>query len=408
VIIGMITTWWMPEPKIEHEDEAISFSTRIVEPFRAFFSRGVGSALLIALFMILYKLGDNMAMALATPFYMDVGFSNTMIGTTAKAGALWASIIGGIVGGIVMIKIGINRALWIFGVVQVISIVGFALLASNSPILDIVEQRPYSSLDEASIVPSAEHNSWLTVRTSRSSQKLSINEVSFAVFKERYAWSDDQIAEIIQKRGERLFRDAEDWSMRTEQLVPNDAVFHIWAHDASKEDLMHLLQVTEQHAKALLQLREQKGPFSASKQWSTDLTMQRKMDQVFYFPLDINTAKSQQLGQIPFLKPNAWLLFWVISFEYLGVGLGTAAFVAFTARATDKRYTATQYALLTSLAGLPRTFSSALTGFIIEAIGYVSFFFLCTMLALPGMILLIWVAPWNAEDSSRKKHEKSS
>ena len=86
----------------------------------------------------------------------------------------------------------------------------------------------------------------------------------------------------------------------------------------------------------------------------------------------------------------------VVFFEYLGVGLGTAAFVAFTARATDKRYTATQYALLTSLAGLPRTVSSALTGFMIEAIGYVSFFLLCTMIALPGMILLLWVAPWNA------------
>ena len=85
----------------------------------------------------------------------------------------------------------------------------------------------------------------------------------------------------------------------------------------------------------------------------------------------------------------------VIAVEALGSGLGTAAFVAFIARATDPRYTATQFALFTSLAAVPRTVVNASTGWIVAQTGWFDFFLLCTLLALPGMALLLRVAPWN-------------
>jgi PAT family beta-lactamase induction signal transducer AmpG len=88
----------------------------------------------------------------------------------------------------------------------------------------------------------------------------------------------------------------------------------------------------------------------------------------------------------------------VISFEYLGVGMGTAAFTAFIARETSKTYAATQFALFTALAALPRTFANASTGVIVEQVGWVNFFLLCAVLALPGMVLLAWVAPWRGTD----------
>jgi len=90
-----------------------------------------------------------------------------------------------------------------------------------------------------------------------------------------------------------------------------------------------------------------------------------------------------------------WLLAVVISFEYLGVGMGTAAFTAFIARETSRTYAATQFALFTALAALPRTFANASTGVIVEQIGWLNFFLLCAILALPGMVILIWVAPWS-------------
>ncbi|MDD3354825.1 AmpG family muropeptide MFS transporter [Zoogloea sp.] len=106
----------------------------VVEPFREFFGRhGVRSALLVLAFIFLYKLGDSLCTALATPFYLDMGFTKTEIGLIAKNAGLWPSVIGGLLGGLWMVKLGINRALWVFGVVQWVSIYGFVWLAWLGP-----------------------------------------------------------------------------------------------------------------------------------------------------------------------------------------------------------------------------------------------------------------------------------
>ena len=102
----------------------------VVEPFQEFFSRkGTKQAALVLLFIFLYKLGDSMATSLVTPFYLDMGFSKTDIGLIAKNAGLWPAVIAGILGGIWMLKLGINKALWLFGVVQVVTILGFVWLA---------------------------------------------------------------------------------------------------------------------------------------------------------------------------------------------------------------------------------------------------------------------------------------
>ena len=87
----------------------------------------------------------------------------------------------------------------------------------------------------------------------------------------------------------------------------------------------------------------------------------------------------------------------VIGAEAVGVGLGTAAFVSYMARETNPAFTATQLALFTSLSAVPRTFINATTGYLIEWLGYVHFFWLCFILALPGMFLLLKVAPWGGD-----------
>ena len=74
--------------------------------------------------------------------------------------------------------------------------------------------------------------------------------------------------------------------------------------------------------------------------------------------------------------------------------MGTAAFTAFIARETSRIFAATQFALFTAMASIPRAVTSASTGFIVDEIGWYRFFLLCALLALPGMLLLIWVAPW--------------
>lgn len=228
---GMLMALWVDEPVIACGAPR-TLRQAVVEPFREFIVRaGLKDALVILAFIFFYKLGDSMATALATPFYLDLGYAKSDIGLIAKHAGLWPAVIGGLLGGLWMVSLGINRALWLFGIVQVVSILGFAWLAALGP-------------------------------------------------------------------------------------QPN-----------------------------------------------------------------IDGAALARLAA-------------VIGFEALGVGLGTAAFVAFIARATHPAYTATQFALFTSLAAVPRTFINATTGWLVETLGWMPFFLLCALLALPGMALLVEVAPW--------------
>ena len=111
----------------------------IVEPLREFIQRkGFKGALLFLAFLFCYKLGDNMATALSTPFYMDLGFSKTVIGSTVKLVSFWATLLGSFVGGVGIYKMGINKSLWVFGFLQWISIFGFALLAQSGPLISVL------------------------------------------------------------------------------------------------------------------------------------------------------------------------------------------------------------------------------------------------------------------------------
>ena len=224
MLVGVITTLVIAEVS----DDSLAPQTMkeaVIEPFKEFFSRdGVGSALAILAFVVLYKLGDNMAVALETPFFLDMGYSLTEIGSVAKVAKLWSAIAGGALGGILMLKFSINRALWVFGFVQMATILGYV---------------------------------WLST------------------------------------------------------------VGH-----------------------------------------------------------------------------NLTALFAMVSAEYIGVGLGAIALTAFIARETSLGFTATQFALFSSLFAIPRVVANASTGFIIEAIGYTQFFLLCTSLAIPGMLMLFKIAPW--------------
>lgn len=224
ILPGVLTTLMTPEPVIAAGTPK-SMREAVFEPLKEYFSRN--GAVVILAFILLYKLGDTMASAITTPFYLDIGFTKTEIGAVVKLFGFWATIIGSLAGGVIMIKLGINRALWVFGFLQALSTAGFAVLA-------------------------------------------------------RIGYS------------------------------------------------------------------------------------------------------------IPVLSG-------VIAFENLSSGMGTAAYAAFMASITNKRFTATQYALLSSLMGVPRVIASAPTGFLAKNIGWENFFISCTLIAIPGMLLLLKFAPWSGK-----------
>lgn len=217
---------------LKEKDETVppkNLKEAIIEPWREFFTRnGVSFAVSVMLFVCLYKIGLSMCTALATPFYIDLGYNLTTIGIVAKNIGLWCMVIGALLGGLLMLKIGINKALWLFGITQMLSITGFALL-----------------------------------------------------------------------------------------------------------------------------------------------------------------AKSGESG-----TPSVWFLSFAIGAESLGSGLATAAFVSFIATTTNRKFTATQFALLTSVSAIPRTFCNASTGYLVEALGWTSFYWLCLLISVPGLLLLFKIAPW--------------
>ncbi len=92
---------------------------------------------------------------------------------------------------------------------------------------------------------------------------------------------------------------------------------------------------------------------------------------------------------------EAYVLNIVLAIKESSIHLGTAAFIAFIARMTNPVYAATQFALFTALAAVPRTLANAVTGVLVEQIGWTGFFLLCVVVAVPGMLLLFRVAPWN-------------
>ncbi|WP_158971892.1 AmpG family muropeptide MFS transporter [Paraglaciecola sp. L3A3] len=231
MLVGLISTLLIKESSTPG-DEPQTLRSAVIEPFKEFFQRsGWQDAMWILLFIILYKLGDSMATALETPFFMDMGFSTVEIGSIAKISKTIGATVGTILGGVAMIKLGINRSLWVFGGFQIVSILGYVLLS--------------------------------------------------------------------------------------------------------------------------------------------------------------------MVGY------NHFVLALASGLEYLGVGLGSVALIAFMAKSTNKHFTATQFALLTSIAVIPRTFVSAATGYIIESVGYTQFFVICFVCALPGMLMLFKIAPWNDSKQSQ-------
>jgi PAT family beta-lactamase induction signal transducer AmpG len=241
VIMGacVLVTLCAPEPAVG-AGRPRSLAESFIGPFVEFFTRrnDVRKALLVLVFIVIYKLGDNLANHMSIPFYLQLGFSNTEIGTIAKIFGTGALLLGVFVGGVLTLRMALYRSMFVIGVLQALSTACFVMLA-------------------------------------------------------------------------------------------------IAGHD------------------------------------------------------------------------RAWLAT-VIAFENLTVGMGTAALLAFMAALTNRQFTATQFALLSTLATLPRSLLSAPSGFMAAQLGWPQFFIVCALLALPGLLLLPLVRQWFGEPPRRTVAEESA
>lgn len=117
------------------------------------------------------------------------------------------------------------------------------------------------------------------------------------------------------------------------------------------------------------------------------LRMNMKVSLIFFGILQaVSTVGFSVLAHLPVSFTS---LATVIAFENLASGMGTAAYAAYMASLTNKQFTATQYALLTALMGIPRVILSSPTGWMAKFMGWEMFFVFCTVIAVPGLLLLI-------------------
>ena len=135
--LGMVTVLFAPEPEAAGASAAPAapgavqwLREAVVEPFADFFRRnGIGMAMLILLFIMLYKLGDALLGTMTNPFYVELGFTKPEVATIVKGYGLAATLLGGFLGGVIVNRRGIVPALWICGVIQLLSNLVFVLQA---------------------------------------------------------------------------------------------------------------------------------------------------------------------------------------------------------------------------------------------------------------------------------------
>ncbi|MBT3549428.1 MAG: MFS transporter [Gammaproteobacteria bacterium] len=92
---------------------------------------------------------------------------------------------------------------------------------------------------------------------------------------------------------------------------------------------------------------------------------------------------------LAFVGNNIYLLMTIVSLENLAAGMGYTAYLAFIANMTSKKFTATQFALMTALMSLPRTLFSSYSGFLVEMLDWELYFIFCSLIAFPALIILV-------------------
>ena len=118
MVVGMAAALLAPEPVL-HGAPPVSLADAVVRPFLDFFRRtGLGWGVVILVFTIFYQLADRLAANMTTPFLLAVGYTQSEVGVVRGGIGLGATIVGVLVGGALIAKLGINRSVWLCAFLQ--------------------------------------------------------------------------------------------------------------------------------------------------------------------------------------------------------------------------------------------------------------------------------------------------
>ena len=395
-----------------------------VHPVADFFKRyGMKLALVLLLLIGFYRVSDIIAGVISNVFYQDLNFSKEQIAEAVKVYGVIFSLVGGFLGGLLAQRMNIMKLMFVGAVLaSSTNLIFIGLVKSGQQLSDVqvsVGQQQYQTqADEVGYwkvaVPSqvlatqdeiqvrAQYQTGDTPSRLVSMPYLHQTEIETAQLQFLPLTSDNRISEneasnSIVVRGQYagpalteqqkivLQLDGQNFDAKLDaQGIFTAAIAGQLLADSPSKQLQAVLlnrqQTVQQH----------------SQTYQVDLnTHEGNALDVDIQPLPVvNTASTETVEiQGKVIKPysSLWLYFAIIV-DNLASGLAGAAFIAFLSSLTSVSFTAVQYAIFSSLMTLTPKILGGYSGTIVTNIGYPNFFLMTTLIGIPILILVVWVA----------------
>ncbi|WP_336955045.1 AmpG family muropeptide MFS transporter [Acinetobacter johnsonii] len=392
-----------------------------VNPVADFFKRyGVKLALVLLLLIGFYRISDIIAGVISNVFYQDLNFTKEQIAEAVKVYGVIFSLVGGFLGGLLAQRMNIMKLMFVGAILaSSTNLIFIGLVKSGQPLNDVVinvgEQSFKTQADETGAwamkvpVEQLQANESLTATASfqnDTSQPVSVTLPYISQTGESTALlllpitADNVIDQresegSIVVRGQYLATLAENQSIQLsldgqsfDAKLDKEGVFSAAIPakqllDSNSKKLNAVLMQNER-AQQHTALNYQVDP-AAEKSVTLDVDLQ---------PINLNKAVDGQLevkGKVIKEYSSNWLYFAIIV-DNLASGLAGAAFIAFLSSLTSVSFTAVQYAIFSSLMTLTPKILGGYSGTIVSNIGYPNFFLLTTLIGIPILILVVWVA----------------
>ncbi|WP_104484033.1 AmpG family muropeptide MFS transporter [Acinetobacter indicus] len=392
-----------------------------VHPVADFFKRyGLKLALVLLLLIGFYRVSDIIAGVISNVFYQDLNFSKEQIAEAVKVYGVIFSLVGGFLGGLLAQKMNIMKLMFLGAVLaSSTNLIFIGLVKSGQSLSDVqvnvgaqqykvqADEAGYWSIQVPSNVLAQANQIQVQAQYANQSDQAQLSmpylqQTGTAQIQLLPITSDDRISaqeaeQSLVIRGQLSGLDA----AQLQQEQPLSLVLDGKEYPAKLEEgglfsgVIEGQQLqTAQNSTIQVQARLLDGStLSASRGYQ--LAQQHPaldIDIQALTPVDVNAdAPIEVRGKV--IKPYSSLwLYLAIIIDNLASGLAGAAFIAFLSSLTSVSFTAVQYAIFSSLMTLTPKILGGYSGTIVNNIGYPNFFLMTTLLGIPILILVVWVA----------------
>ena len=401
-----------------------------VNPVADFFTRyGVKLALVLLLLIGFYRISDIIAGVISNVFYQDLNFTKEQIAEAVKVYGVIFSLVGGFLGGLLAQRMNIMKLMFVGAVLaSSTNLIFIGLVKSGQPLSDVVvnvgEQRFTAQTDEIGAwkitVPVAQLEMNQSLTATASFQNDSVPAVSVTLPYIRQADADtallllpvtsDNVIHPQEAEGSIVVRGQYLATLDANQSIQLSLDGQSFDAKLDKEGVFSAAipakQLMDSNTKQLIAVLMQNGRAQqhAALNYQVDGTaVNASTLDLDLQPMNLNKAVDGQLeikGKVIKEYSSNWLYFAIIV-DNLASGLAGAAFIAFLSSLTSVSFTAVQYAIFSSLMTLTPKILGGYSGTIVSNIGYPNFFLLTTLIGIPILILVVWVAKLLREHSSK-------